>query len=318
MELSQLRYFTAVAQLGNMSKAAETMFVSQPNLSTSLSRLEEEVGVPLFERRRGKITLNQSGECFLRYVEQALSALEKGVQEVRNRNAGRAEPLSIACMVDDTLLLQQFLLKNPDISLNHQRADLPSVTKMLERQEVDLALTVLEPAGAEIAFERLYESQFVLLLNRAHPLAEYESISRQQLAGEHLAIDGSRVNRNTFCATEGKLGQTPIIDYDVRHLELLISLVEANRCISIVPAVKYHELRLQGKHSDVVCRPYADGAPVAYFGVAYNKRRPLNAQGKRFRDFVRSYLQGVDRAYESLMNQVRSELTDENSVSPEQ
>ncbi len=46
MELSQLRYFIAVAKLGNMSKAAETLFVSQPNLSTSISRLEEEVGVP--------------------------------------------------------------------------------------------------------------------------------------------------------------------------------------------------------------------------------------------------------------------------------
>ena len=310
MELSQLRYFSAVAQLGNMSKAAETMFVSQPNLSTSLSRLEEEVGVPLFERRRGKITLNQSGECFLRYVDQALSALEKGVQEVRNLNADRPEVLSIACMVDDTIMLQQFLLKNPDISLNHQRADLPSVTAMLERQEVDLALTVLEPPGDDLAFERLYECEFVLLLNRAHPLASCQSISRQQLAGEHLAIDGSRVNRTTFCAAEGKMGSTPIIDYDVRHLELLLSLVEANRCISIVPLVKYRELRLLGKHSDVVCRPYTDGAPVAYFGIAYHKRRPLNAQGKRFRDFVRDYMQGIDRAYEALMEQVRSEIAD--------
>ena len=103
MELSQLRYFTAVAQLGNMSKAAETMFVSQPNLSTSLSRLEEEVGVPLFERRRGKIILNQSGECFLHHVEQALATLDKGIQEVRGLNVGRCEPLSIACMVDDTI-----------------------------------------------------------------------------------------------------------------------------------------------------------------------------------------------------------------------
>ena len=59
MELSQLRYFIVVAELGNMSKAAEVLFVSQPNLSTSISRLEEEVGAPLFERRRGKITLNR-------------------------------------------------------------------------------------------------------------------------------------------------------------------------------------------------------------------------------------------------------------------
>ena len=77
-----------------------------------------------------------------------------------------------------------------------------------------------------------------------------------------------------------------------------------------MPSVKYRELRLLGKHSDVVCRPYSDGAPVAYFGIAYHKRRPLNAQGKRFRDFVRSYMQGIDRAYEALMDQVRSEIAD--------
>ena len=105
MELSQLRYFIAVAKLGNMSKAAETLFVSQPNLSTSISRLEEEVGVPLFERRRGKIALNQNGELLLKSVEQAVSLLDAGVQAVRNQHSGRPEPLSIVCMTDDTTLL---------------------------------------------------------------------------------------------------------------------------------------------------------------------------------------------------------------------
>ena len=308
MELSQLRYFTAVAQLGNMSKAAETMFVSQPNLSTSLSRLEEEVGVPLFERRRGKIILNQSGECFLHHVEQALATLDKGIQEVRALSIGRAEPLSIACMVDDSILLQQFLLENPDITLNHQRADLPTVTSMLERQEVDLALTVLEPSGENLAFERLYECEFMLLLNKANPLSWHTSISREELAGEHLAIDGSRVNKNTFYAAEGKMGNTPIIDYDVRHLDLLLSLVELNRCISIVPSIKYRELVLAGKDEGLVCRPYTDGAPVAYFGIAYNTRRPLNAQGKRFRDFVQTYFQKIDQEYEALVRHFNNEL----------
>ena len=122
MELSQLRYFIAVAKLGNMSKAAETLFVSQPNLSTSISRLEEEVGVPLFERRRGKIALNQNGELLLKSVEQAVSLLDAGVQAVRNQHSGRPEPLSIVCMTDDTTLLEHFLLEHPEVNLIHQRA----------------------------------------------------------------------------------------------------------------------------------------------------------------------------------------------------
>lgn len=300
MELSQLRYFTTVAQFENMSKAAEAMFVSQPNLSTSLSRLEEEIGVPLFDRRRGKITLNQSGACFLRYVEQALISLDRGVQEVRSRSGGQSAPLSIACMTDCTILLQCFLREHPDIILNQSRGDLPSVTRMLEGQETDLALTVLEPPGEELAFERLYECEFVLLLSPEHPLAACQAIDRQQLQGEHLAIDGSQVNRLTFCTAEGKFGQTPIIDYDVRHLDLLLSLVAANRCISPLPMVNYKELRLHGKDQGVVCRPYAAGVPTAYFGIAYHKRRPLTTPGKQFRDFVRSYFQSIDGKYEAL------------------
>ena len=129
-------------------------------------------------------------------------------------------------------------------------------------------------------------------------LAGEAAVTRQQLAGCRLAIDGSRVNKETFCAAESaKFGVTPAIDYDVRHLNLLLSLVESNQCVSIVPAVKYEELYLQGGHQNVVCREYADGAPEAYWGIAYNKRRPLNEHGQRFRAFVRDYFTRINAEY---------------------
>lgn len=298
MELSQLRYFMAVAELGNMSKAAQALFVSQPNLSTSISRLEEEVGVPLFDRRRGKIVLNQNGELLLESVKRAVNTLDAGVRAVRDQHAGKSAPLSLACMTDDTDLLEHFVLDNPDINLIQKRLDLPALTFLLERGEVDLALAVLPPPSDEIVFERVYNCHFVLLMSRDHPLAGEASITRHQLAGCRLAIDGSRVNKETFCAAESaKFGVTPAIDYDVRHLNLLLSLVESNQCVSIVPAVKYEELYLQGGHQNVVCREYADGAPEAYWGIAYNKRRPLNEHGQRFRAFVRDYFTRINAEY---------------------
>ena len=337
MELSQLRYFMAVAELGNMSKAAQALFVSQPNLSTSISRLEEEVGVPLFDRRRGKIVLNQNGELLLESVKRAVDTLDAGVRAVRDQHAGKSAPLSLACMTDDTDLLEHFVLDNPDINLIQKRLDLPALTFLLERGEVDLALAVLPPPSDEIVFERVYNCHFVLLMSRDHPLAGEASITRHQLAGCRLvsihdlpalrgiswgedgaveigplstfrdvtysdiirqAVHGSRVNKETFCAAESaKFGVTPAIDYDVRHLNLLLSLVESNQCVSIVPAVKYEELYLQGGHQNVVCREYADGAPEAYWGIAYNKRRPLNEHGQRFRAFVRDYFTRINAEY---------------------
>ena len=239
MELSQLRYFMAVAELGNMSKAAQALFVSQPNLSTSISRLEEEVGVPLFDRRRGKIVLNQNGELLLESVKRAVDTLDAGVRAVRDQHAGKSAPLSLACMTDDTDLLEHFVLDNPDINLIQKRLDLPALTFLLERGEVDLALAVLPPPSDEIVFERVYNCHFVLLMSRDPPLAGEASITRHQLAGCRLAIDGSRVNKETFCAAESaKFGVTPAIDYDVRHLNLLLSLVER--------FVSRHEYSFQG------------------------------------------------------------------------
>lgn len=68
MDLLQLQYFRAIAQHENMTKAAEALFVSQPNLSTSMSRLESDLDVKLFERRRGKISLTPEGRLFLEHV----------------------------------------------------------------------------------------------------------------------------------------------------------------------------------------------------------------------------------------------------------
>ena len=79
MDLLQLQYFCTIAQYENITRAAKALFVSQPNLSTSLSRLEDDLGVKLFERRRGKVSLTENGQLFLSYAERVLSELNAGM-----------------------------------------------------------------------------------------------------------------------------------------------------------------------------------------------------------------------------------------------
>lgn len=68
MELLQLKYFKTVAEIGKISDAAQALFISAPALSTSVSRLEKELGVKLFDRTNNRVILNRQGEIFLRYV----------------------------------------------------------------------------------------------------------------------------------------------------------------------------------------------------------------------------------------------------------
>lgn len=126
MELSQLRYFIAVAKLGNMSKAAETLFVSQPNLSTSISGWRRRWASPSLSGGGARSPSIRTGELLLKSVEQAVSLLDAGVQAVRNQHSGRPEPLSIVCMTDDTTLLEHFLLEHPEVNLIHQRPTCPT------------------------------------------------------------------------------------------------------------------------------------------------------------------------------------------------
>jgi DNA-binding transcriptional LysR family regulator len=83
MELIQLKYFKTVAQTGKISDAAQALFISAPALSTSISRLEKELGVQLFNRTNNKIVLNRQGKIFLKYVNQIFSDLESAKKELR-------------------------------------------------------------------------------------------------------------------------------------------------------------------------------------------------------------------------------------------
>lgn len=83
MDLLQLQYFCTIAQYENITKAAKALFVSQPNLSTSLSRLEDDLGVKLFDRRRGKVSLTANGQLFLDYAERVLNELNAGIKAVQ-------------------------------------------------------------------------------------------------------------------------------------------------------------------------------------------------------------------------------------------
>ena len=89
MELQQLKYFKSVAEIGKISEAARALFISPPALSTSISRLEKELGVRLFDRTNNQITLNLQGRIFLRYVNQVLTSLDCAKTELRYLQSGR-------------------------------------------------------------------------------------------------------------------------------------------------------------------------------------------------------------------------------------
>lgn len=95
MDFHQLTYFNTVATLQNMSRASEILHVSQPSLSKKISKLEEELGYPLFDRNGKNLTLNSAGIKFLEYSKKALSVLDEGVTEAAAESKSPQHRISI-------------------------------------------------------------------------------------------------------------------------------------------------------------------------------------------------------------------------------
>lgn len=93
MNLSQLRYFAAVAQFEHYGKAANALFITQPALSNAISRLEKELGFTLFENVGRNVTLTQSGKRLYKSVSKALAELDHGIAEARQEDEANNPPL---------------------------------------------------------------------------------------------------------------------------------------------------------------------------------------------------------------------------------
>lgn len=119
MELLQLKYFKTVAELGKISDAAQALFISAPALSTSISRLEKELGVHLFDRTNNRIILNQQGQILLRYVNQILSNLDCAKAELRQSMLLQRQHVCIASVASTQLvdMITAFSQEHPGFTL---------------------------------------------------------------------------------------------------------------------------------------------------------------------------------------------------------
>lgn len=190
MELLQLKYFKTVADIGKITAAAEQLFISPPALSTSISRLEKELGMPLFDRTNNRIVLNRQGHIFLRYVNQIFSSLEYAQLELQQSVTPQNPHVSMACIASSQWvnLVTAFSQEHPHFTLScttlklSQIASggLPAQHSFLFAYEGDIPATHLD----ELESIPLFEDHLTLMVNAEHPLAQKESVSLQDFLNE--------------------------------------------------------------------------------------------------------------------------------------
>lgn len=239
MEIRQVRYFVMVAQTGSFSQAAKELFISQSTLSQQIQQLENEVGVKLLERNTRKVTLSEYGQEFLPYAKNLIYDAEAclgSIMDVRNMATGKlvigVTYTFSSVMVD---VLKEFIRDYPGIRLSIRTALMEELMDMLERNEIDLALSY-DPGHKydNIESTELFRSSICVISRDTHPLAQKVSISLEELSRLKLALPVSGMQaRDKFDSVLAEKGIKMNIAVEVNDMQILQKLVRDTELVTV-------------------------------------------------------------------------------------
>ncbi|PSF12348.1 LysR family transcriptional regulator [Marinobacter fuscus] len=287
MTLTELRYVVTLARERHFGRAAERCHVSQPTLSVAVKKLEDELGIPLFERSKSSIRVTEVGE---RIIEQAQRVLDQvGVikdmaQDGKNQ---LNSPLKVGAIYTIGPYLFPHLLPElrraaPEMPLYIEENYTANLRQKLRHSELDAIIIALPFEEPEVVTLPLYDEPFVVLLPAAHPLAEKEQITAEEMATEQLLLLGPGhcfrdqvlescpplVEAITKRADNGK----PELVTEGSSLETIRHMVASGLGITVLPlsaatAMKYHE--------DILAvRPFAPPVPFRTVALAWRVTFP--------------------------------------------
>jgi DNA-binding transcriptional LysR family regulator len=250
MELLQLRYFLTVAELQNITKAAEALYITQPALSRSISRLESSVGFPLFDRIGMRIELNKSGQIFYDYTKKAMNLLDQGLYLAGDAYNQTESQICIGASVPGVLpmYIDEYVLQ-----LHHSEGSKPRVKacvltpQILEQQILNgltaFGICMFPSENAKLDWIPLFEEELFIVIGRQSNLQHRPVEPLSTFAGEAFTCNIDWENRriiNEACSTAGfnpriAVETNEILTYDaVQHIEYGIAVAPAHMCAEML------------------------------------------------------------------------------------
>jgi len=269
MNLRDLKYFVALADTRHFGHAAARSFVSQPTLSGQIRKLEQELGVALFERTTKSVALTPVGEALLPHARRSVEEADALAQHARAQRDPLAGPLRVGAIPTIAPYLVPVILAplhrhHPGLKLVLSEEITPILLDRLRRHELDAILIATPVEDAELQMHPLFEEPFWLALPRKHPLVQKDAITRRDIETLDMLLlaDGHCLAEQTMeiCRMADRKDSGEHADLRAASLETLLQLVGAGMGATLVPA-----LALRGAwmtDAGVIARPIK--VPDAY------------------------------------------------------
>jgi LysR family hydrogen peroxide-inducible transcriptional activator len=282
--LTELRYIVALSRERHFGRAAEACFVSQPTLSVGIRKLEDELGVALFERSTGEVTLTAVGASIVaqaaRVLEEA-AAIKGLAQQGRDQLTG---PLRLGAIYT----IGPYLLPNLIPALHQAAPNMPllieenftaRLSESLKQGELDAIIVALPFEEAGVVTQALYDEPFQVALPAGHPWARRKSIAADELAQETLLLLGSghcfrdQVMQacpalQRFSASAGSLQKT----LEGSSLETIRHMVASGAGITVLPCTAVGAAQQESRL--LAFRPFAEPVPGRRVALAWRRSFP--------------------------------------------
>jgi LysR family hydrogen peroxide-inducible transcriptional activator len=282
MEVHQLRYFCAVAETGNFTRAAEREQVAQPSLSQQIMKLEEELAVRLFDRLGRSVRLTDMGQMFLPRARAILNEMRTAKEEVAQRQSSVSGPLSVG--VIPTIAPYFMPTRIATFSRKYPEAHMTVVedvtVRLMDRLRgglLDLAIMALPARGHDLEVFPLRTERLFAILPKGHRLAKKRSLVMKELKEEpFLLLRDDHCFRETSIEICKRARIMPQVIFESGQFSSILGMVSAGLGVSIVP-----EMALE-QRADCMFVLIADEKASRTIGAATLKGHFMNRVQKAF------------------------------------
>lgn len=290
MELRHLRYFLAVCEEMNFTKAAEKLMIAQPPLSRQIRDLEEEIGTSLFVREHHALRLTEEGLRFRTYANRIVTLADRSVEDIKEMHTGLRGTVYIAEVEGKAPRLMAsfvsaFAQKYPDVQFNIWNGNSDEVTARVRNGLADLAI-IMEPFDPQ-GFHSLpiYSEPWVAMFSGKHPLAakKGKTVPLRALAEHELIIPSRGSRLQEISDWFAPLGITPKIRARIANATSAYELCEQNVGVAIYPAAAGDLIH----DGNVLIKQITDPGFMTTYVLIYPDNHPLSPVAARFVEHIR-------------------------------
>ncbi len=287
MELRHLRYFVALAECLNFTRAAERVHVTQSTLSHQIKQLEDEVGRALFDRIGKRVVLTEPGEVFLEYAAKALREVDQGLGALKQDAAALAGEVRIGTTHTFNLefipeCVALFLARHPTARVVIAELSADDIGTKLDQGALDLGVAYRPSAPSDLWFEPLYHEEMVLAVSREHPLAGRKRLRMVELHKQRLVLlPAVFATRLLLDECFRGCGAEPIVVAEMNTIAPMLGLAARTDIGAIVASNAIPE------SSDLRAIPLESPTPIRTPGILWRREAQQTVQMRSFSSIVR-------------------------------